>query len=175
MKRALPWLVLTAVVLGWALSSGARVSAGGERGGNAPFGFGKSLAGGWLFEVDLGNGPFEGELLLAADGGVLSTNTVLLDADGTISHITTAVGSWERIGVETVAVTAVIRIVGSEGELKSYEKIVGELMLDGDELTGTGAGLIYLPGQDPLEDEPAFVLGPGPFIARRIVAETLPE
>jgi hypothetical protein len=100
-----------------------------------------------------------------------------MGADGTTSYLTASVGAWKQIGVNTVAITNLIRIVGADGSLKSYEKVVGEGTLDGDEMAGTAAGLIYMPGQDPLDpdEKPVLVLGPAPFSGRRVPVAGLPE
>jgi len=124
--------------------------------------------------VDFGNGPFEFELQFFADGNVVMNNTVL---NGGNNHLTTALGAWERTGMRTLAMTALIRIVDPEGVLLSYEKVVGEVTISGDTLSGEGAGLIYLLGMDPLDPtvDPVFVYGPGEFTGKRISVAALPE
>jgi hypothetical protein len=70
--------------------------------------------------------------------------------------------------------TLLIQIVADDGSTKFYEKVVGEVTVEGDVLSGEGAGLVYLPTQDPLdpEESPVQVLS-GPVVGRRIGVERL--
>jgi len=174
MKRVSYLAVLAAAGLGLAFAVGSGATADTEKLGraDAPPGIGRQVAGAWLFVIDLGNGPFEGELQLFADGNAVMNNTVLKEGN---NHLTTALGAWKRIGQRTIAVTALCRIVNPNGELLSYEKVVGEVTIEGDVISGEGAGLVYLPGMDPLDPEvtPVMVLGPSSLSGRRIGAESL--
>jgi len=169
MKKALSLAVLVAAGLGLAFAVGSGATANTENPGSAdaPLGIGQQVAGAWLYVIDFGNGPFEGEMQFFADGNVVMNNTVI---NGGTNHLTTALGTWERTGMRTIAVTALIRIVDPDGALLSYEKVVGEATIDGDALSGEGAGLIYLPGMDPLDPEvtPVKVYGPSSLSGRRI-------
>ena len=174
MKRTLPLALLAAAVLGLAFAVGSGATADTENLGSAdaPLGIGQGVAGAWLGAVDLGNGPFEGEIQFFADGNAVMNNTVLKEGN---NHLTTALGAWKRTGLRTIAVTVLYRIVNGNGELLSYEKVVGELTIEGDSISGQAAGLIYLPGMDPLDPtvDPVFVYGPGEFTGKRISAERL--
>jgi hypothetical protein len=175
MKKTIPVLLLVAALK-------AAFSVWGERnerirvqqGMNPPLGLGLKVAGPWISVVDFGNGPFESVLLLTADGGVVVNNTLLINPDTSTSHLTTAVGGWKPIGQGKIALTFLIRIVDSTGALKFYEKAVGEATIDGDVMGGDAVGLVYLPGQDPLDpsETPVQILT-GPFAGRRIPLETL--
>jgi len=178
MKRVFPLAAVAAAALGVAFTVGGR-GDGEELGDNqrlCPPSVERiaKVSGAWLYTIDFGNGPFEGEMQFFADGNVVANNTVI--QEGT-THLTTAMGAWERTGLRTIAITALIRIVNPDGELLSYEKIVGEVTIEGDTLTGVGAGLIYLPGMDPLDPSvnPVFVYGPAEFTGKRIVVAALPE
>ena len=174
MRRTLPLALLAAAALGVAFAVGSGASADTENLGraDAPLGIGQGVAGAWLCVVDFGNGPFEFEMQFSADGNVTMNNTVV---NGGNNHLTTALGAWERTGIRTIAVTALIRIVDPEGVLLSYEKVVGEVTINGDTLSGEGAGLIYLPGMDPLDPEvvPVKVFGPSSLSGRRICVHRL--
>ena len=174
MNKNLALAVLAAAGLGLAFAVGSGATADTENLGSAdaPLGIGQQVAGAWLIVIDFGNGPFEGEIQLFADGNVVMNNTVV---KGGNNHLTTALGAWKRTGLRTIAVTALVRIVNPNGELLSYEKVVGEVTIEGDSISGQAAGLIYLPGMDPLDPtvDPVFVYGPGEFTGKRISAESL--
>ena len=172
MKRTLPLAVIAAAALGLAFTMGGVGTE--DRCCPSPVDRVAKVTGAWLYVIDFGDGPFEGELQLFADGNAVMNNTVL--NEGT-SHLTTALGAWKRTGRHVIAVTTLIRIVNADGELLSYEKVVGELTVNGDVISGEGAGLIYLPGQNPLDPEetPVRVYGPSPLIGGRLSVETLSE
>ena len=176
MNKKLALAVLAAAGLGLAFAVGSGATADTENLGSAdaPLGIGQQVAGAWLFVIDLGNGPFEGELQLFADGNAVMNNTVLKEGN---NHLTTALGAWKRTGLRTIAVTVLYRIVNGNGELLSYEKVVGEMTIEGDVISGEGAGLIYTPTQNPLDPEatPVFVYGPSEFLGQRISVAALPE
>jgi hypothetical protein len=176
MKRALPLAVLAAAALGVAFTvgSGANTEMAGSSSADAPFGIGQKVASAWLTVVDFGNGPFEGEVQLSADGNAIMNNTVLNEGN---NHLTTGLGAWKRTGPQTIALTVLIRIVDPNGMLLSYEKIVGEATIEGDLLCGEVAGLIYLPSQNPVDPNqtPVKVYGPSEFIGQRIGVALLPE
>ena len=174
MKKASYLAVLAAAGLGLAFALGDRGNAGQWSQGECTLPLDRipKIAGAWLCVIDFGNGPFEFEMQFSADGNVLMNNTVV---KGGNNHLTTALGAWERTGLRTIAVTALIRIVNPDGTLLSYEKVVGEVTINGDTLSGEGAGLIYLPVMDPLDPEvaPLMVLGPSSLSGRRICVHRL--
>jgi len=175
MRKALVLIALAAAALGVAFSVGGsgNQDGWGQGNSNAPFGFGQQIAGAWLGVTDSGNGPFEFVMQLSADGNLLMNNTVINDGN---NNLTTAVGVWKRTGVRTIAMTALIRIVDPNGDLLFYEKVVGELAIAGDELSGKAEGRVYLPNQDPLDPKEVPVqLLSGPVVGRRICVETLAE
>jgi len=176
MKRALPLAVLAAAALCAAFTGGDPEGGSDLKPGmsEAPFGIGQKVAGAWLIVTDFGNGPFEGEVQLFADGNAVMNNTVL---NGGNNHLTTGLGAWKQTGPQTIALTVLIRIVDPNGALLSYEKIVSEATIEGDAISGVVAGLIYLSNQNPLDPEatPVKVYGPSELIGQRIGVAVLPE
>jgi hypothetical protein len=64
----------------------------------------------------------------------------------------------------------------ADGNLLSYEKMVGALELDGDSLSGVLSAYIYGPDQNPLDpDENPIRVLPGTLTGSRICVETLGE
>jgi hypothetical protein len=176
MNKTLPLALFAAAALGVAFTvgSGASAETAGLSNADAPLGIGQQVAGAWLGVVDFGNGPFEAEMQFYADGNVAVNNTVISEGS---THLTTAFGAWKRSGIQAIAFTALIRIVDPNGELLSYEKLVGEVSIEGDSFSGPVAGLIYLPGMDPLDPtvDPVFVYGPAELTGERIGVAGLPE
>lgn len=172
MRRIAMSLLLLGAAIGVGFSAGHHSDADGNQ---VPLGFGQKLAGAWLMTVDF-NGPVEGLMLIGADGTVASSNGLHINPDGSTSHLTTAFGSWERIGKDAIALTFLIRIVDSSGALKFYEKAVGEATIEGDLMIGEAMGLVYLPGQDPFDpEEPTIQVVQGPFTAKKNPVERLPQ
>lgn len=172
MKKLLSVLTLAAVVLSLALVIQRRVGAGGDTSAQN-IGLGLQVAGGWHAVADLGAGPFEALLGLTADGGLVMSNT---SRSGGAVKLNTSFGSWKRIGVRTIAATHLILIEDPDGNLRNYEKVVSELVIDGDELSGPVVGLIYAPEQDPLDPEETPILTlTGSVTARRVLPEVLSE
>ena len=178
MNKKLALAVLAAAVLGVAFTVGGRGS--GNDWGNdrlCPPSLDRiaRVAGAWLCAADFGNGPRDIVIRLSADGGVAACNGLYINPDGSTSHLTTAFGAWKRIGPRAIATTHLIQIVADDGSTMFYEKVISEVTIDGDALSGEAAGLVYLPTQDPLDPEvtPIQVLS-GPIVGRRIGVERLP-
>ena len=100
MKKAIPLALLAAAALGVAFTVGDRDDS---RLCPPPVDRIAQTPGAWLFVVDFGNGPFEAEMQLFADGNVVVNNTVVKEGN---NHLTTSLGAWKRIGQRTIAVTA---------------------------------------------------------------------
>jgi hypothetical protein len=176
MNKTLLLALYATAALGLTLSVGTNASVEMEPQGSAdtPLGVGQQVAGAWLAVVDFGNGPFEGEMQFFADGNAMLNNTVIQEGS---THLTTALGAWKRTGLQTLSFTDLIRIVDPNGELVSYEKFIGEVTLEGDSFIGEAAGLIYLPGMNPLDPtvDPVFVYGPSEIVGQRIGVHPLSE
>lgn len=179
MKKALPLAVLAAAALGLAFTAGDRSSGSASTGDfleQVSFDRIPRVAGAWLVTIDFGGGPRDGVMQLSADGGVAINNGLYINPDGSTSHLTTGFGAWKRTGLRSIAATILIQIVADDGSLKFYEKVNNELTIEGNVLCGEGMGLVYLPGQDPLDPDttPVQVLS-GPIVGRRICVESLSQ
>jgi len=178
MKKLLSLIVIPAAALGVALAVGQ--PRGVDDWGDGDYRYPPSheqiakFTGTWLVAGEF-NSPFELVYKLSADGGVAASGGLYLNADGSPSYLTTAFGAWKRTGRQTMAASHLIRIVGDDGTLQFYEKIVAELAIEDGVLTGEAVGAIYLPNQDPSDPEvaPVLILGPSPIVGQRIKAETL--
>ena len=174
MKKALSLIVLATAALGLAFS------VGGHRGGDdwndhqcpTCVDRGAQVTGAWLIVADFGNGLFESEMQFFADGQRGDEQYRDQRRQRPSHH---RLGRVEnQIGKRTIAMTLLIQIVAETASTKFYEKVVGEVTVEGDVLSGEGAGRVYLPTQDPLnpEETPLQVLS-GPVVGRRIGVERL--
>jgi hypothetical protein len=119
----------------------------------------------------MGAGPNDWLFGFTADGGMMMNNT---SRAAGANQLRTTFGAWERIASDTVAFTTLVLIEDPDGKLMMYEKVVGELTLSGDELSGPAVGYVYAPNQDPLDiEETPIVTLTGSGTARRIQVETL--
>jgi hypothetical protein len=129
---------------------------GGE--GDYALGFGKQIAGGWLFVADLG-APVEGLISFSADGGAMMCSTLRPAGPNNTGgwmntrYNTTSHGSWKRTGPKTLESVTLLFIQDNDGNTVMYEKVFlyGVLNDDGTGLEGTGLIHLIAQGNDPLD------------------------
>ena len=127
------------------------------------------LSGGWYAVGQEPSGPVELTMGLSP-GGVLFINCTPTPFN---TFNTTGMGTWKTTGPRQFVGTMICYQRDYTGVTQYYEKGIFSMALgqDGNTLEGSADLYIYLQGQDPLEDEPAFELLDLPVVARRIPAE----
>ena len=132
--------------------------SGNDGEGNYALGFGKQIAGGWLFVADLGS-PVEGLISFSADGGTMMCSTLRpagpINTGGWMNtrYNTTSHGSWKRTGPKTFESVTLLFIQDNDGNTVMYEKVFlyGALNDDGAKVEGTGLIHLIEQGNDPLD------------------------
>ena len=133
-------------------------SSGNSGEGDHALGFGKQIAGGWLFVADLGS-PVEGLISFSADGGTMMCSSLRPAGPNNTGgwmntrYNTTSHGSWKRTGPKTVESVTLLFIQDNDGNTVMYEKVFlnGTLNDHGTKIEGTGLIQLIAQGNDPLD------------------------
>jgi hypothetical protein len=136
-------------------------------------GFGQRVAGTYrdIGGLDIG-ASWIGAMTFGADGTVTTTNTSCCLGAGTFQS--PGHGVWKRTGIRQITLTALIWIFNPDGSDNATAKPT--IVIDFDEYFETATGVInteiFLPGTDPLVDEP-FLCFPGMEEFTRLHVDTL--
>lgn len=145
--------------------------------GNKSKGFDKAVAGSYLIGLNLTGTdgiPFAVQALatLAADGGVVATDTDDFGLGTGLFFHSPKQGAWKRVGKRDIRITVLEFAYDPHGNLTTIFKLVFLVEFE-DKHFNSGAGLVgfeaFLPGQDVLDPETVPVAtGGGDFTFARI-------